>query len=130
MTEQELDEKLKLWGKAKRRINGTPPQPKSLSGRLMTEGAVGAAIRSSRSPEPLEVMLKEALEVSRAIRTALDLRVLKEDQHKALYIHYVIWGPSKKKAERLGMELPSYYSFLNAGRKTIRPFIIDIAASC
>lgn len=121
MTDNATEEALRQWGEAKRRINGRQPPPKSIMGRIATEGA-GASIRG-KAPPPPEVMLGTALEVGRAIRKAIDDGKLKERPYEALFLHYACKGPVKAKAGQLGVSRTIYYERLNVGKAVVKDYL-------
>lgn len=122
-----LEEALRVWGAAKRKILGIPPQPRSIFGRIHDEGAVGAAIRG-QAPDPPEVMLHTALLVGRALRTALDDHTMPYHCHEVLTAHYVYRGPPSVKAIRLGVTPRVYYSRLDQARTILKPYLSALEA--
>ena len=122
MTDNALEESLRAWGAAKRKILGIPNQPRSIFGRISEEGSVGAAIRG-KTPDPPEVLLHTALIVARAIRTAIDDHTLPYHAHETLTAHYVYRGPPRIKAVRLGIKPKVYYERLNQAKGILAPYI-------
>ena len=131
MRDSLLEDQLRTWGRARRKILGIPPQPRSIFGRIQDEGSVGAAIRGE-APDPPEVMLAVALLVARAIRQALDDHALPYHSHEVLQAQYVYRGPPRVKAIRLGISPNLYYQRLNVARAAIAPYIsrFDVEQAC
>ena len=128
MTDSALEESLRQWGAAKRKLLGVPAQPRSIFGRISDEGSVGAAIRGQPPDDP-EVMLSTALETARAIRTALNDHALRYQWHVCLVAQYVHWGKASTKAKRMSLALPEYYSSLNSARAVVSEYLTRIADS-
>lgn len=125
MRDQFIEDMLRTWGKARRKINGTPTPPKSIWGRIVTEGK-GAAIRSHEIKTP-EVMLNEALIVSRAIRQAIDDHALGYDENRALHLQYVAWCSPDIKAKAMGVRKGVFYSLLDGARNAVNPYIYRLS---
>jgi hypothetical protein len=121
-----LNEAFREWGICKKRILAIPPQPRSIFGRIASEGSVGAAIRG-QAPAPPEVMLGIGLLVSRAIRTAIDEHALPYEQHEILHAHHVYYGPPRVKAKRMKIPLKTYYQLLTAAHNTVEPYIVRLS---
>jgi hypothetical protein len=119
--DNDVREAFRSWGRAKARLNGVPPQPKSIMGRIATEGP-GAAIRG-QAPEPLEVLLGPALMVSVAIQTAIRAHKLSDKQYEAVFLHFVCRGPVKMKAHQIRVSRQTYYERLNGGVNAIKPYL-------
>lgn len=118
----EIEEYLVCWGQAKRKINRAT-YPRSIFGRIAEEGAVGAAIRG-RPPDPPEVLLGNALIVARALQICLQRGILREIHKDVLDIHYIGYGRSKDKADRLRIT-PNYYHKIKWLAKTaLKPWIL------
>lgn len=126
MTDSALEESLRQWGRAKRKLMGIPPQPRSIFGRIQDEGSVGAAIRGE-PPDPPEVMLNIALIVARAIRQAIDDHALPYHPYEVLTAHYVLRGPTQRKAERLNITRAVFYQRLNMARAILGPYIMRLS---
>jgi hypothetical protein len=122
-----LDEMLKAWGIAKRRILGIwVQQPRSILGRMVEEGA-GAGIRGQESSHP-EVMTGEPLLVARGIRMAIDDHTLRYEDNQCLFLHYVCYGKASAKARHLRIPLAVYFTRLNRAKSAIAPHIVAMVA--
>lgn len=124
-----VDEKCRAWGRVRRQIDKGPfPQPKSMSGRVMEEGLMGAAIRGG-SMDPLEVMVGDALDVSCAIVFAMMPGKRREGrmtdrQYRALYLHYVVRGYTQvEKAASMGVGPPRAYRLMVSAQHAIMPYL-------
>ena len=108
-----VDAMCRSWGYARRKINGTPPQPKSIFGKfLATEGGPVAAASRGQLPAPLEVMLDDALITARAIQLAKEKGDLNLRQYEVLYARYVMNGSRRKKIEAVGVSESYFYRVL------------------
>ena len=101
--------KLKSWGFAKRKLLcASENYPESMMGRLIEEGP-GASLSGMSCSRDLEVFRGDALEAAVAIHRALAAHEITERQLEALFVHYVIEGPVKKKQYVMKMQGPVYY---------------------
>lgn len=104
------------WGRAKRRLlsseDGWPSR--SMLGRLIEEGAVGAAQSGTVRNHYPEVLEGRALEVNTALRRMMETHQM-ELQCWVVFAHYVVKGHAKGKAVALDIKVDDYWKHLHAG---------------
>lgn len=119
-----VDEMLRTWGRAKRRINGVPElrtkdnclpsgRARSFTGRLSEGGHVVKDKDQIILVEPLEVFLGDALVVAVATKLALQDKSISEYQYELLYAHYVLRGSNRKKYKAFNMDRKDYFDALH-----------------
>ncbi len=103
-----VDGVLKNWGRAQYWLmfkgNGFPAR--TILGKLMEEGAVGAACNQYTREFP-EVLMGENLIVANAVKT------LSEEPQTVIRAHYVIRMPAKQKYSFAGITKYRYYEIID-----------------
>lgn len=99
----------KDWGRAQHWIwfGGVGLPPRTMLGKLIEEGVVGAAFSSFTMQYP-EVLTGDNLLVANAVKT------LPETPRTVITVHYVLHVPTKLKYSKLKMTRHSYYATLSA----------------
>lgn len=125
-----VNEALKTWGEAKRRIigrqdkqlrnkDGTPSKTmacgpaRSFMGRLDEGGHVGKGKDQIVLSAPPEVYTEAALPVAIGISLAMESGSLSEAEYKLLFVHYVVKAKLAKKIKYIGRSHKTYYSRLH-----------------
>ncbi len=102
-----VHEACKSWGRAQWWLmfkgNGYPSR--TILGKLMEEGAVGAATNQFTREFP-EVLQGENLMIANAIKT------LPELPRAIISVHYVLRLPARTKYTKIGIDRPTYYEVI------------------
>ncbi len=114
-----VHEKCRCWGSARHFIDHGVYGAKSIFGRL-NDGWSIAAADSHRRPDPPEVMLDDALEISIAIKKAIAAKRLTERQFQVLYVHYVELDATKRKLDTLKLSRKRYYDIIHRVHRILR----------
>ncbi len=101
-----IDDLGKDWGRRLRKAPTGYPR-RSVTGRIMDEGDVGAAIRAHIEILPVKFMAADVLEFHRA------WEVQRSKYRKLLYVHYAAIAAISVKLDFMDMKRSTYYSNLD-----------------
>lgn len=106
-----IDDRCKTWGAQMRWVysgkDGWPSH--TLLDRMIKEGILGASVGRFVQHFP-EVLSPEAIEINNGVKQ------LREVHREILFLHYVVVGKGKGKAQRLEIHIQTYYDRLDCAQ--------------